>query len=182
MESLITIVVAIIGVLPPLLAWGRDLALSGKQRSKLNELKLRIDLLEAWIRTRQSFAGSEEDINQLSKGKQELDKLFNQYHDVLKRERSLASAGFVEIGWFRRAFLIYPAGSNKERLLHVAFYTILVFLSFFILGISIPESGKNPSLQYLSENPSLLVGIVPFAIILLLLQKSVEDIRAKNKE
>ena len=181
MEKLITIIVAVIGILPPLLAWGSELTLRGKRRQQLNEIKSRIDVLDAWIKTWKSFPGQEDDNEQLSKCKYELTKLFDQYNNILNREQSLAAAGLTEIGFFRRAFLIYPSKGIKELLFHVAFYIILVLFSVMLIGISIPGPGADPSIQYLFGNPSLLLGIIPFVIILLLLQQFSESSRKKYK-
>ena len=180
LEAVIGLIAAFITALPSLLTSLMDAVYKNRRRTALNDLKLRIELLEAWMRASQSLGAAQ--TSTFSEDAQcELNWLLSKYRHVSHNDRSLVLTELDDIGLFRRGLLLYTPRTTRERWLHGAFYLNLILPWFFIIGAAIPEEGAEPSLDYLATNPLVLLGVVPFTILALILQQVADRMRREKE-
>jgi hypothetical protein len=180
-KEFISILVAMIGAFPPLLNWLSDKAKQSYGRRLLEEAKARMEFLEAWLRVKKELPANGADDHSVTQINVELEKLLARYVELEALGPLRIPIELENLGVFRRGLLLYLPQSLTQWIVHISFYIVLMTAFFFLIGAAIPQPGSDPQFRHLADNPMVLVGLVPFGVIIVLLQHlAVGIVRARN--
>jgi hypothetical protein len=177
MQQLVAVVVALIGIVPPLLEWLGARTERRGIRISLGQLKARIEVPEGWIRARRALSTPDDGDQEMAAVHYELSRLFAQYRGLVTTNPIGAGSGTEDLPWLRRAFLLYQPRGHVERRVQVGFHVSLVLSALLLLGLAIPQSGSDPNLAHLVSNPGRLLVLVPCVVVLAILQQRANSLR-----
>lgn len=180
METFVAVLVTLIGALPGISGWWGERSARGRKRIALREIAARVEVLETWIRAQRSLPDCGSGSSGFALAQEELASLLQAYREVSRTDRDMLIQERDEISWFRRGLLLYKMRGASQVVLQLGFYLVLVFAAFAFIGALIPESSTDPSFTVISENPAVLLVILPFAVVLLILQRTADRMRFRR--
>ncbi len=182
MEKFIAILIALIGAFPPLLNWFSDKEKRSRSRRLLEETKARMEFIEGWLRLNKELPEKGVDDHLIATINRELKRLLKRYIELEELDSLRIPQELEGIGLIRRGFLLYLPQSLGQWAVHVSFYIVLVSAIFFLIGLAIPKPGSDPEFLHLLENPMVLVGFIPFGIVIVILQQLAQGMVRRRLE
>jgi len=140
-----------------------------------------MEFLEVWLRLEKELPANSVVDDSIDQIRGELKTLLTRIIDLEALEPLRIPSELENLGVIRRGLLLYLPQGLKQWIVHISFYIVLVMAVMFLIGTAIPTPGADPQLDYLVKNPMVLVGLVPFGIIIVLLQHLAAGmVRARN--
>ena len=167
----IPILAGLIGAFPALMKLFADRARSARRVKFLQEAKLQVDFLDAWLRAERSVSSENSREEWRALAADRLSQLMAHFIEFWESAKPTKLEKPDEVGVFRRVLLAYWPTNTVGWVLHIIFYVTLALVPMFLLGVAISESGE-PELNHLFKNwLGALGGLVFFIIILVPVQR-----------
>ena len=166
--ELLTVVGALLGLLPPLSKWLSDRSSLAKRRQAFQDCKSHTEFFDTWLRAQESVSTPERIEELKSEVSNMLDSLIKDYSNLLTHKEIEKPEVPAVLSLLKRMFLAYWPHNFSGWVFHILFYMLMGMGLMALVGFSISLDTNNPSLKHLYSNLgqlwALLVIIIPMII------------------